>query len=231
METIDLSKRLYKAAEYTVEEKTIADIGSDHAYLPIYLIQQGTISKAIAGEVAGGPYKHAKEKVEAFHLSDQIDVRFGNGLDVLKIDEKIGTVFICGMGGALISEIIQEGINKAKLPSAARLVLQPNNAEKKVRQCLQDNRYTIIQETILEENNKIYEIIVAEYQSESIHYSKEELYFGPQLLKNKTIVFKKKWEQELEKSKQILKQLEASNDLKKQEEFSNKIKMIQKVIQ
>lgn len=230
MENIELSKRLLKAAEYTVKDQTIADIGSDHAYLPIYLIQQGIVSKAIAGEVVKGPFNNAKRKVEAYNLANQVDVRFGDGLQVLEKNEDIGTIFICGMGGALISDILKNGLENEKLPPSARLVLQPNNAEIRVREFLQDNHYAIIQEAILQENGKIYEVIIAEYRAEMVKYTEDELTFGPHLLKDKSGIFKEKWQQELDKYQHILKQLEPSGNIEKKEQFTHKIKRIQKVI-
>lgn len=163
LEKIRLSKRLLKVAEYARTNEKIADIGSDHAYLAIYLIQNNIVPYAIAGEIVEGPYNNAKQKVIDYQLNHAIDVRLDNGLEVLQPDENIGTVFICGMGGQLITDILQQGALNNKLSKKSRLVLQPNNNESALRRFLMDQSYTIIDEDILEENEKIYEIIVAEY--------------------------------------------------------------------
>lgn len=230
MGKIELSKRLQKASESINGNKPIVDIGSDHAYLPIYLIQNGFTHKAIAGEVVQGPYNNAKNKVEELNLSDSIEVRMGDGLDVLNETDEIGTIFICGMGGELISHILENGLERHKLPSTARLVLQPNNAEDRLRFYLMNKQYKIIHEDIIEENNKIYEIIVAEYQDEKVSYSEEELFFGPKLLEKKATAFIYKWQKRATKLKNILKQLEHSDNHETKELFTQKLKRIEKVI-
>ena len=129
------------------------------------------------------------------------------------------------MGGLLIANILNEGINKQILSKSTRLVLQPNNAEKDLRLFLQINQYEIIKEAIVEEHNKIYEVIVAEYKSEKIKYSEDELTFGPLLLR-KNIYFYKKWQAELNIHENILEQLRNTKNIKKieaiQKNSSNK---------
>lgn len=230
MGEVELSKRLLTASKYTVENKTVVDIGSDHAYLPIYLIQKNRVQHAIAGEVAQGPYHNAMKKVEEFNLTDKIDVRFGSGLHILQKKETIGTVFICGMGGTLIKDILSEGMQADKLLSTARLVLQPNNGEQNLRCFLQENHYHILSEEIVEDNGKIYEIVVAEYSTKKITLSNKELLFGPILLKEKSPIFKQKWLKELDKYQNIMQQLEHSEDKDKKKEILQKIEMIQEVI-
>ncbi len=230
MGKINLSKRLQEVTNFTVENKTIADIGSDHAYLPIYLIQHGMTNSAIAGEVVEGPYKHALETVEQYNLEEAVDVRFGDGLNVLHPNEDIGTIFICGMGGLLISEIIADGRGKDLLPKEARLVLQPNNNEKNLREYLIENSYDIIQESIVEDNRKIYEIIVAELSDDKPSYSEDALLFGPKLLEAKSPTFLDKWQKELTKNKNILNNLKNTENNEKIELLKNHINQIEKVI-
>lgn len=227
---IKLSKRLKTAADFVKPQKKILDIGSDHAYLPLYLVQQEVIPEAIAGEVAKGPYNKAMEQVTVHQLEDQIDVRFGDGFEVLRVEEKVGTIFICGMGGLLISEIIKDGLKKNKIPRSARLVLQANNAERDLRYLLMDNQFRIIEETIIEENNKIYEVIVAEYIEEKMTYSDLELNFGPKLLEERSALFIQKWYQTLETNQRILKQLENTKNFEKIQELTKKNQQIEKVI-
>src|SRR5699024_9233860 len=140
-------------------------------YLPIYLVQKHIIPSAISGEIVAGPFQNALEKIKEYHLEDKMSVRLGDGLDVLKETDNIGTVFICGMGGSLITKILKKGLEKNTLPIDTRLVLQPNNAEENLRRFLAEANYTIIEEAILEENEKIYEIIVAEYRKEPVEYT------------------------------------------------------------
>lgn len=230
MEKITLSKRLNRVAEFVRKDQPIADIGSDHAYLPIYLVQNNIVPSAIAGEVVEGPYQKAVEQVKLHNLEEQIATRFGNGLEVLKPDDEMGTIFICGMGGTLISNILAKGAERGKLPKSARLVLQPNNGEKNLRTFLQNNHYQIIHENILKENNKIYEIIVAEVAEEKVFYSEEEMLFGPFLLKEKNDIFKEKWTMEIDKYEKILRQVEQSKNEAKELEFKQIIQTIKRVI-
>lgn|SRR5699024_5975080 len=230
MEKLQLSKRLKTVSQFVKKSEKVADIGSDHAYLPIYLIQHRLIPAAIAGEVVEGPFQNAKKKAKDYQLEDKISVRFGNGLHILNGEDEIGTVTICGMGGLLIANILNEGINKQILSKSTRLVLQPNNAEKDLRLFLQINQYEIIKEAIVEEHNKIYEVIVAEYKSEKIKYSEDELTFGPLLLKKKTSTFYKKWQAELNIHENILEQLRNTKNIKKIEAIQEKIHQIKKVL-
>lgn len=230
MGKINLSKRLEEVTKFTIQDKPIADIGSDHAYVPIYLIQHDMTTSAIAGEVVEGPYKHAVETVEQYKLDESVDVRFGDGLNVLHPNEDIGTIFICGMGGLLISEIIADGKEKDLLPKQARLVLQPNNNEKNLREYLIENSYEIIEESIVEDNRKIYEIIVAELSDTKPSYSEEQLVFGPKLLETKSSTFLDKWQKELAKNENIQKNLKNTENNEKIELLKNHINQIEKVI-
>src|SRR5690625_3458288 len=117
------------------------------------------------------------------------------------------------MGGILSKEILEEGLQVDNLPQEARLVLQPNNNEDILRQFLMNNHYEIIAEDIMEENNKIYEIIVAEYSINKVDYTAEELLFGPKLLMEKPKIFNKKWETILHRNLKILKNINNNNNL------------------
>src|SRR5699024_3723894 len=114
----------------------------------------------IAGEVSQGPYRRAIETVERYELEERIDVRLGNGLDVIDTTDEVKDLVIAGMGGGLISHILKDG--KDKLSSLDRLILQPNNDAHLIRRLLLSIRYPLVKEVILEENNHIYEILVAE---------------------------------------------------------------------
>lgn len=230
MKDINLSKRLKAAADFVKSDDSILDIGSDHAYLPIYLMQQGEIPSAIAGEVASGPFDKAISQVTAHQLESKIDVRFGDGFEVLKKEDTVGTIFICGMGGLLISEIIKDGLKHDKISTSTRLVLQANNAENELRTLLMENHLEIVAEAIVKENKKVYEIIVAEFTKEKISYSNKELFFGPKLIKEHAPLFVEKWQAQFELNQQILKQLENTNNFEKKQELTKKNHQIKKVI-
>lgn len=230
MNKLEGSKRLKKIADYVKGTGPILDIGSDHAYLPIYLIKEKEIKSAIAGEVVKDPFEKAKNEVENEKLSNQISVRLGNGFEVLKEEDKIDSIFICGMGGILISEIIKNGKEEDKIPEHSRLILQANNKEKDLRKCLEELNYAIIEEDIVKEKEKFYEIIVAEKSQSVPDYTNLEFSYGPILLKNKSKIFKEKWQKILNKNKNILKQLDKDKHQEEIEKLKEKNKEIEKVI-
>lgn len=159
MET-KLSKRLETVADFVPQGARLVDVGSDHAYLPLFLVEQKRIDFAIAGEVVQGPYQSALQNVELAGRSDMIQVRLANGLAAVEEQDEISAVTIAGMGGRLIADILEAG--KEKLGSVERLILQPNNREDDVRNWLVHNQFKLIAEEIVEENDKIYEILVAQ---------------------------------------------------------------------
>ncbi|TFE01128.1 tRNA (adenine(22)-N(1))-methyltransferase [Jeotgalibacillus salarius] len=231
MNSNQLSQRLKAVADYVEPGETVADIGSDHAYLPCYLVKANKVSQAIAGEVVEGPYQSAVNQVKEDKLTRHIDVRKGNGLTVIQPGE-VTTVTIAGMGGPLISEILEKG--KDRLEGVQKLILQPNISAISIRQWLQDNGWQITNEKILEEDRKIYEVILAERTTEIQKLSQLELLLGPVLLKEKSDVFKQKWEHELVQLLKIMKQMEMaeqSPSLKeKKKQLREKILIIEEAI-
>ncbi len=207
MNEIHLSKRLSKVAGFVPKGAGLADIGSDHAYLPANLVKNGLVDHAVAGEVIRGPFLSAKNLVEKLQLTDKVAVRLADGLDAIMAADQISVITICGMGGQLICDILGRGSVGQRLTGKERLILQPNVGESKVRQWLMENFYKIHAEAILEEDHKIYEIIVAEKAADPINYSPKELLFGPCLLTEKNSVFIKKWQQEIHQREKILKKL------------------------
>ncbi|MGT2932884.1 tRNA (adenine(22)-N(1))-methyltransferase [Streptococcus catagoni] len=191
----NLSKRLRNVASFVPKGSKLLDVGSDHAYLPIFLMEEKRIGSAIAGEVVKGPYESALKNVSQAGLQDKIQVRLANGLKAFEPSDHVDLITICGMGGRLIADILEAG--KEKLQEVKRLVLQPNNREDDLRQWLMANDFTIVSETIMIENDKYYEIIVAEHGKEIL--SAKELRFGPFLSREKSQVFKGKWHREIDK--------------------------------
>ncbi|MFC3039082.1 tRNA (adenine(22)-N(1))-methyltransferase [Virgibacillus xinjiangensis] len=230
--TIRLSDRLKVTASYLPEEALFADIGSDHAYLPCYVCQNDGHAKAIAGEVRKGPYESALSTVRQYGLSHAVEVRLGDGLQVLEPAE-VNQVVIAGMGGSLIQSILQEG--KDKLSSVERIIAQPNIDARNVRRWFSENGYTIIDEQILKENGHIYEVIVADKSADSLYGendAEKQLLFGPVLLENKTPAFYQKWEQELSNIERIIRQMKQAReqDLDKIKRFEMEADWIKEVL-
>lgn len=208
-ERVTLDRRLKQVVAYIPEGSVLADIGSDHAYVPCFAIQQGIVKRAIAGEVNRGPMEAAQAQVALIGATNEIDVRLGDGLAVLEEDEAT-CVTICGMGGSLISSILEAG--KTKLGAVERLVLQPNVDGQHVRLWLLSNGYRLVEETIVEENDKVYEILVGERGEETVYKTGEErewqLLFGPYLVESRPEPFKLKWRREADKLDYVLGQME-----------------------
>ncbi|WP_421379901.1 tRNA (adenine(22)-N(1))-methyltransferase [Bacillus salacetis] len=228
-----LSKRLETVVSFIPEGSRIADIGSDHAYLPCYAVDKGIAVSGIAGEVAEGPYQSALKQVKYSQLEDVIAVRKGDGLEVISPNET-DCITIAGMGGALIASILEEG--KGKLEGVSRLILQPNVSAVSIRSWLLENGWELKAEKILEEDNKIYEILVADKGEPEAPYDnmESELLLGPFLLKENSSVFKQKWEQELKQWKNIIekmKKAEDSPELKQRKaQIQKKIGIVEEVL-
>ena len=168
--------RLERVAAHVPAGARLADIGSDHAYLPVALMRRGAIVAAVAGEVALTPFHAAQRTVRENDLEQSITVRQANGLAAIRPEDGITAISLCGMGGETIRDILDSG--KAYLSGQERLILQPNGGEQPLRQWLMENGYRILCEELLRENRFDYEIIVAERDG-PVKYSAEELYFGP----------------------------------------------------
>jgi tRNA (adenine22-N1)-methyltransferase len=231
MNHLDLSKRLAAVGEFVPKGAFLADIGSDHAYLPVALMLKGKIEFAVAGEVVKGPYDSAKKQVQKNGLKERIIVRLANGLDAIEATDQITTITIAGMGGSLIRDILEAGTQNKRLTGNERLILQPNIGEQTLRIWLQENQYEIIAEQILEENKKIYEIIVAEKSKKMRMYNEKEIMFGPILLQEKTEIFKSKWQREMKQRKRIVNQLsKATNQQERMEIIKQEIQWIEEAL-
>src|SRR5699024_23391 len=159
MNELQLSKRLAAVVEEIPQGMRLADIGSDHAYLPCYCVLEGIVPFSIAGEVVDGPFQSACQQVKNSGLEKQITVRKGNGLEVVELKE-VDVITICGMGGALIRDILEN--DKYKLEGVIRLILQPNIGAHHIRQWFLDNHWELKKEMIVKEDKRIYEILVGE---------------------------------------------------------------------
>lgn len=227
----ELSQRLARVGSHVPQDARLADIGSDHAYLPVALMLKNKITFAVAGEVVKGPFQSAEKQVRKSGLTDQIVVRLADGLDAIEETDRINAITIAGMGGTLIRSILEAGKQHGRINGSERLILQPNVGEKTLREWLVENEYTIIEEEILAENKKIYEIIVAEKQ-EPVSYSYRELFFGPHLLKEKNDVFIQKWQREIAGKERVLAQLEKAEEkpLEKVAEIQTQLAWIKEVL-
>ena len=220
-----ISKRLEMVASFVPQGAVILDVGSDHAYLPIELVERGQIETAIAGEVVEGPFQSAVKNVEAHGLKEKIQVRLANGLAAFEEEDQVTVITIAGMGGRLIATILEEGLDK--LSNIQRLILQPNNREDDLRIWLQDNGFQIVAESILEEAGKFYEILVVE--AGQMELSASDVRFGPFLSKEVSPVFVQKWQREAAKLEVALSQIPEKN-LAERQILADKIQAIKEVL-
>jgi tRNA (adenine22-N1)-methyltransferase len=233
MNELKLSKRLETVASFIPKKSRMADIGSDHAYLPCYAYLNGYITMAVAGEITDGPLRSAREQVKKTGLEHVISVRKGDGLEVIEPNE-VDCITIAGMGGTLIKNILDAG--KEKLSGVRRLILQPNVGAHVVREWLINHDWELIAERILEEDGKIYEVLVAEKGDGKKPYNSLEagILLGPFLMKEQNDAFQKKWHQELKHWKKIIAQLDekavTDEGLAKRAELERKIQLVEGVL-
>lgn len=172
---LKLGTRLMKIASFVPQGAKVADIGTDHAYLPIYLVSEEIVTSAIAGEVHKGPFQAAQEALKQHGYGDRILLRMGDGLEILSPHE-VDVVTIAGMGGATIVDILSRYPEITS--SLSKIIMQPMNAAALVRQWLLENHWMIADEALVKEDGRLYEIITA-VQGEQV-ISEQILYdIGP----------------------------------------------------
>lgn len=211
-----LTPRLKVIADKVNKGNIVADIGTDHGYIPIYLIENKISPKVIAADINEGPLENAKKQILLYGYGDKIETRLGNGLDVISAGE-VDTIIIAGMGGLLIRDILTNNFMAAQ--SANTLILQPMVAQSDLRIWLKNNNFTIIDEQLAKEGHKYYEIIVTT-KGQSVA---DDKYYdiGPKLIEKKDPLL----EEYL--NKQINIQYSILNDIKGQSSDHAKEKSIE----
>ena len=190
---VKISNRLTTAAALVTQGYTLADVGTDHGYIPIYLLQQKKIPSAIAMDINEGPLERAKEHIALYGLQAYIQTRLSDGVAALKPGE-VEAVLIAGMGGGLIMHILKDGEKVCQ--SAKELILQPQSEIEHVREFLREKGYTILAEDMVYEDGKFYPMMKVQYQGENENAQKasevlklSDLY-GGLLLQNRHPVLK-----------------------------------------
>lgn len=151
---MQLSPRLRMVSNLIPPSRVLADIGTDHAYLPISLLREGKISFAVASDIHEGPAARAGEHIAAEGLSDKIAVRVGPGLSTLAAGEADGAV-IAGMGGLMMIKILEEGA--ATAAKMEWFVLQPQNHARELREWLSSHGFRIEKEALAREDRQLYQ--------------------------------------------------------------------------
>lgn len=175
------------AAALVTQGYTLADVGTDHGYIPIYLLQQKKIPAAIAMDINEGPLERAKEHIALYGLQAYIQTRLSDGVAALKPGE-VEAVLIAGMGGGLVMHILKDGEKVCQ--SAKELILQPQSEIEHVREFLREEGYTILAEDMVYEDGKFYPMMKVQYQGENVEELKLSDLYGGLLLQNRHPVLK-----------------------------------------
>ncbi|MEG1396467.1 MAG: class I SAM-dependent methyltransferase [Oscillospiraceae bacterium] len=176
MEPIVLTDRLQAVAKEIPQGARLADVGTDHGYLPTWLIQTGRVERLIASDLRQAPLERARRNVQKHEVADRVDLRLCDGLAGIRPDE-VDTVIIAGMGGEVISQILAA----APWTRACRLILQPMSSHPDLRRWLWSNGYEISLEQLVCEGKTLYTILTAT-GGEVTPFSQAECWAGKQQL-------------------------------------------------
>lgn len=222
------SLRLKLIANLVDKNSIVADIGTDHGIVPIYLSKEEISKKIIAADISEKSLNKLYEKLELNPQIDNIDLRVGNGLNVLKPFE-VDTIIISGMGGNLIEDIIADSMEIAK--SANSMILGANNAVEQLRHFLHENGLKIVDEVDLYENEKYYQILKVKTGLE-IYNNDIDYEFGKILIEKKSENLLKFINEEINSMENIvshLNNIESDSSKERLEELDNKLKLYEKV--
>ncbi len=242
---VRLSQRMQALADMVTPGSVLCDVGCDHGFLPIYLVQKGTIPKGIAMDVAPGPLSAAREHIAAEGLAEKISTRLSDGLCKLQREEA-DCVLIAGMGGGLVLHILSESREKAS--DLKELILQPQSELYEVRKYLFQEGYELLEEDMVLEDGKFYPMMKVRYagvvpenapsvrQISSDPESMEQgFYFGSLLIRDKHPVLKQYLLREQTIQQKVLNQLDAQPSTeaikKRRQEVKSYLDMVEKTLE
>lgn len=203
-----LSKRLQTVADMVTKGMKVADVGTDHGYIPIYLVKNQIAQSAVAMDINKGPIERAKENIKYEGLEDKIQTIQSDGMEKLE-SGMADSVVIAGMGGELIVRILE---NSPVIGELKELVLSPHSEIEVVREYLVNNGWSIVDEKMVIDNNKYYTVMKAKPVKEENPYKEVELLYGRILINNKDEVFMQYLEYQYEKYSKILSILEQNQN-------------------
>lgn len=206
---MQLSKRLTALAELVTAGNRLADVGTDHGYVPISLLEQKKIPSAIAMDINKGPLERAKEHISQYGYEKYIETRLSDGLHGLKPGES-DTVLIAGMGGDLMRRILEEG--ETVLGTVQELILQPQSEIAKVRLWLTEHGWMIECEDIVLDEGKYYPMMRAVHGTETMSYSMVDYRFGKLAVQKSLDTLKEYLEDRRHKQMEILAAMPAAGD-------------------
>ena len=220
----NLSIRLKEISTFIPDNISLVDIGCDHALLDIYLYKNRKNIKIIATDINENALEQAKKNIQKYKLDKFIETRLSNGLDNINSNE-IDTIVISGMGSHTIVGILR--MNQKKIINVDNIIIQSNNHIDFLRERIIELNYYIDSEKLVKDNNIIYTII--SFKKGKKRYNKKEIFFGPYLLKENSILFKEKNKQDLEKLEYLYKIIPKSHILHRIK-IRNKINMYKKLV-
>ncbi len=183
-----LDGRLSCAASFVRKDSVVCDVGTDHAYLPVNLIQRGIAVRAVACDINEGPLERARWSAAKYGVTDKIRFVLADGLDGVQPEKDgVNEIIICGMGGELIARIVDASAY-TRMPEV-RLILQPMTCAPELRQYLWDNGFRILEERLCEAAGKIYTCIHAAYDGEVRTYTPAELILGKSNIEKREPLF------------------------------------------
>ncbi|MEN6324668.1 MAG: class I SAM-dependent methyltransferase [Syntrophomonas sp.] len=222
--------RLKVVADMLIKNKPVADIGADHAWLSIYLIKNKLAPRVIIGELGDGPLGRAAEAVEQSSLQEQIELRQGNGLQVLKAGE-VDSIALAGMGGDTLVEIL--AYDWAKARSFKRLVFQPMTRSGILRRALAAQGWKIMEERVLQENKRFFVVIASEPGASPYELGDLEIDIGPFILKADNTIKKQYINFYLQKYHRVFNELSCSKSGQNQNlllDYEHKIKRLEAIL-
>ena len=174
---LDLSPRLQLLADWVPEGARVADVGTDHAFLPVWLVIHGKVDSAIASDLREGPLARGAETAREYGVADRVEMRLCNGLNGIA-PEEADVVVIAGMGGENIAQILAAAPWTAD--GAHRLLLQPMSKMELLREFLANNGYEIVREQLVMDRGTVYPVM--EVKAGHMELSIGQLHAGVKLL-------------------------------------------------
>ncbi|WP_129596809.1 tRNA (adenine(22)-N(1))-methyltransferase [Anaerophilus nitritogenes] len=220
-----LTNRLLAITKFVKKGSVVADIGTDHGYIPVYLVTNNISKKVFATDVNEGPLNSAKETIKEHCLEKYIETRLGTGLIPIKPYE-VDTVIIAGMGGLLIRDILKNDLDLTK--SIKKFILQPMVAQEDLRKWLIQNHFKIIDEKLEKEDHRIYEIMVVENGEQIVE---DGIYYkiGKKLIENKDPLLEVFIQKHIQKQKNIFENLEGQTSDKANQKRNECIEELRKL--
>ena len=222
---MNIGDRLEAIGKLVPQGCVLADIGTDHAYLPVWLLEQGKIASAIAGDIAEGPCLAAKNTVSMHGMKGKVEVRLGSGLKVLQAGEA-DCIAIAGMGASTMIEILEADMPLAV--EAKRLVLQPMAGAASLRKWLIQNGWCIVVEDLVADGRHLYEIMAVE-RGESEAFSDAVLEIGPSLIEAKHPLLAKQFARQINNYKKLLANMGKSEQARASEKYIAWEKLVQEL--